>query len=290
MLIEELLFESRKNPDLNPKISATAAVKPYQDDYITFTDINKVGINPSTTHDTPLGIYCYPVKYIWKQYNITKSFSLLPFASNRKYVHVLRPKHLGREILVTEYSSSHLENDLFKLRHKYQPNDARKQQIQKLISGLIKQHNITVPGFDIFKQPINPLIFDFYADNIQYNKVTQELKHLVKEYNNLLLNIDKIIDESKAKHKDPFSVLWNTTRILGNYGSESKMQYELQTDDDFVFNSMSAQNWNKILRDLRITLITDPGKGIIHPNEPTQALFLSLNNIELINTFYNKDY
>ena len=29
--------------------------------YISFTAIDKIGINPRSTYDTPVGIYCYPL-------------------------------------------------------------------------------------------------------------------------------------------------------------------------------------------------------------------------------------
>ena len=31
---------------------------------VTFTEIDKVGINPQTKHKTPLGIYLYPLNYV----------------------------------------------------------------------------------------------------------------------------------------------------------------------------------------------------------------------------------
>lgn len=36
--------------------------------YVTFTEINKVGINPTSEFETPLGIYCYPIKEAYKYY------------------------------------------------------------------------------------------------------------------------------------------------------------------------------------------------------------------------------
>ena len=64
------LFEARKFPTLNPKLSAYDQLKQYKDDpsiYISFTEINKIGINPVSKWDTPLGIYCYPLKDTWQK-------------------------------------------------------------------------------------------------------------------------------------------------------------------------------------------------------------------------------
>lgn len=62
---------ARRNPELNKKISIIDQLSPYKDDpsyFISFTDINKIGLNPSTTYDTPLGIYTYPLKEIWNDF------------------------------------------------------------------------------------------------------------------------------------------------------------------------------------------------------------------------------
>lgn len=45
------------------KYTAGNAIKKYPDNWIHFTDINKLGINPDNDHDDPPGIYFYPCKY-----------------------------------------------------------------------------------------------------------------------------------------------------------------------------------------------------------------------------------
>ena len=49
---------------------------------VTFTQIDKVGLNPQSRYDTPLGIYLYPLDYvIEKQMNV-------PYAGNEPYLNV----------------------------------------------------------------------------------------------------------------------------------------------------------------------------------------------------------
>jgi hypothetical protein len=49
---------------------------------VTFTAIDKVGINPKSTYDTPLGIYFYPLDYV-----IEKKMNV-EFAGNQPYINV----------------------------------------------------------------------------------------------------------------------------------------------------------------------------------------------------------
>ena len=64
--------EKRRNPEMNPHISAWDYVDKYKNDpdvYISFTTIDKIGINPRSVYNTPNGIYCYPLRefYIERQ-------------------------------------------------------------------------------------------------------------------------------------------------------------------------------------------------------------------------------
>ncbi|MEI7488797.1 MAG: hypothetical protein WCJ72_15595, partial [Chryseobacterium sp.] len=49
---------------------------------VTFTKIDKVGINPTSGYDTPLGIYLYPLNYVIERQ------LYMPFAGNKPYFNV----------------------------------------------------------------------------------------------------------------------------------------------------------------------------------------------------------
>ena len=77
------IFEARSHPSLNPKVSAYEALLPYKDRedvFITFTSAQKgraipVHVNPQSKYDTPIGIYCYPIKEFWEKYNVESTKS-----------------------------------------------------------------------------------------------------------------------------------------------------------------------------------------------------------------------
>jgi hypothetical protein len=117
-LLEVLpLLESRKNPEQNPKLSAYEQLLNYKDNpnvYISMTGLPKLGINPLSKYNTPLGIYCYPLQYVWDIYDIDKNKSLikLPFVSNAKYIQVFEWNGKGKFIDVHDYTEQDLSNDM----------------------------------------------------------------------------------------------------------------------------------------------------------------------------------
>ena len=106
MLLNNILLEARKNPQLNPKVSINNIVRRaylqagklsigVKNSFVSFTEIEKLGINPKSTFRTPLGIYCYPSEYILKQtHTLLKKqgnelpMSSLPFAGENPYINI----------------------------------------------------------------------------------------------------------------------------------------------------------------------------------------------------------
>lgn len=96
------IFEARKNPDLNPKVSvnqyidqamASAGKLPGSDItnlFISFTQLPKLGINPRSHYNTPLGIYSYPADYVIESTHGRYSMANLPFAGKQPYANIFQ--------------------------------------------------------------------------------------------------------------------------------------------------------------------------------------------------------
>jgi hypothetical protein len=96
------IFEARKNPDLNPKVSvnqyidqamASAGKLPGSDItnlFISFTQLPKLGINPRSKYNTPLGIYAYPADYVVESTRGRYSMANLPFAGKQPYANIFQ--------------------------------------------------------------------------------------------------------------------------------------------------------------------------------------------------------
>ena len=87
MQFKDFISEARRNPDQNPKIPVVNqlkkifkdnyeyyydprdVVREYHDDlyFVSMTKVDKLGINPTSKYNTPLGIYAYPLSYVLYQ-------------------------------------------------------------------------------------------------------------------------------------------------------------------------------------------------------------------------------
>ena len=95
MLVQELalLIEARRNPNLNPKVDTTEYLRTKYGNFpknifVHFGDVNKVGIHPSSSYNTPNGLYCYPLEYIL---NLPRGTYDKPFPLNKtKYCTIVK--------------------------------------------------------------------------------------------------------------------------------------------------------------------------------------------------------
>lgn len=135
-LYELDIIEARSKPDQNPKVSAYEKLLPYKDDpdiYITFTTLNKAGINPKSAFNTPNGVYTFPLALTWQMYEVDdyKNFNQYPnFVQDRPYIQVLKYTGHGRQLIISSnphtsnYTDDDLTNDLATLQKKYHIDDS----------------------------------------------------------------------------------------------------------------------------------------------------------------------
>lgn len=91
-------------------------LEPLRDDpkaFISFQGILKVGVNPRTEWDTPLGIYAYPVSEMFERYSPTN----VPFAGDRRYAFIMRAN--GEVCELQNMQDGYLEADLQRICKKY---------------------------------------------------------------------------------------------------------------------------------------------------------------------------
>ena len=98
MRIHEL-NESRKFSDKNPKtsinqyikdaiLSAPGEIAGVINCFVSFTKIEKLGINPRSGYDTPLGIYSYLCQYVLDLIGDEDSTDRLPFAGSEPFANI----------------------------------------------------------------------------------------------------------------------------------------------------------------------------------------------------------
>ena len=116
--INTILSLSFKDREEN-KYNTNDILFQYIDDdnvFVSFTEINKLGINPNSKYDTPLGIYAYPVKLAYKYYiKGDKNFvENLPFANQNDFFTIFKAKDFNKIISNTTYDNNKLEEDFVK--------------------------------------------------------------------------------------------------------------------------------------------------------------------------------
>lgn len=117
----------------------------------------------------------------------------------------------------------------------------------------------------------------------QYNSDIKKLKKIFAERYKDDLTINKSFEdivsdaEKSAYHPDePISKIFNVTRILAN---------SLKTSS----GTSRITKWSKLLQGLGYDAVIDwKGKGVIHRNEPYQAVFFDVRKIQVIEMFENK--
>lgn len=204
MKIHELL-EARKNPAKNPKTSMNALLQKYydqngEDTFVSFTSVDKLGINPKSKYDTPLGIYAYPLSYVLREigeYDSPKH--VLPFAGDAPFVNV----------------------------------------------------------FTVESESVKNLAD---IDTGEFRTYTGKLKLAFPEHASFVDSAIKS-SEHQALNMSGAGRLWYVTKVLAERLSKGT-------------STKPPVMWNKIFRTIGIDGMVDAdGDGIIHHNEPTQAVF-----------------
>ena len=220
------LFEARRNPEQNPKpsinqiiadrLNATnSTIAGVPNMFVSFTSINKLGINPGSKYDTPAGIYAYPANYVVDMTGDTDSMASLPFAGDLPYVTTFSTS--GNVINVATMGLA----------------EANKYH------GKLARYWAKVDGI---------------SEDESHNIIDDYIKRAQRE----------------ATFPDyPGGVFWYVTMMVAK---------ELLAPRT---GSAVPVAWNKLFRSIGIdgAVDLDPGSiegvGIIHTNEPSQAVFFS---------------
>ena len=218
----DLVNESFISEAIEDVIDTLYPYRDRDDIFVSFSNIPKLGINPKTSYNTPAGIYTYPIKDIWHQIES----DTVPYAGERNYVLVLRPKTPQGVLDVATYTEAEYQHHVGILRNQLLPS---------LLSA------------------------DKTIDPVDINELIEDA-------------------EESTKLKTPAGKIWNVTRLAA-----TKMSEQLAG----ATAPRATAAWNMLLRRLGITGVVDHGSGLIHPNEPFQAVWTSAEPLELLSITRN---
>lgn len=93
LLLEKSRYEKETGEKYNPQKEIQTLVTEHPCEYaFTMTSLNKVGVNPGTSYNTPAGVYCYPLDSVHYRALIENN---LPFVSEAKYCSVVKLQGLA---------------------------------------------------------------------------------------------------------------------------------------------------------------------------------------------------
>lgn len=264
--------------------------------FFSMTAIEKLGINPQSRYNTPLGIYAYPLD---GDHFAALRDGTLPFAGDQPFIQVFRQPENGVVDVSGPYSQGDLERDLAKIREWYKSDDDLKRQKEMAKEELIQvlASLKASPKFTREYRLIQAQVDYAYAKLTQkarypdptrdwYETAHFQFQGLAEKAKSTLFRkglelIVQALDTLKksdtdneiaaarqeAKIQTPFGQLWNVTRAM----------------------SGNPKQWNALLRRLGYNGVTDlEGTGLIHRAEPVQAVFLSMAGIQVIGSFNNR--
>lgn len=329
---KELITELRSHPELNPHKSLVDNLEPYlydPDIFITYTqDLGskkggagvKVGINPQSKYNTPLGVYTYPLRDAWVKYGKDKQKGdnegklSVPFANEQPNVVVIRRKGKHINDIGIDYNSSDWDRDIAKLKDYFVNKWSKKVKVNNETDTDIDvdvKHLILLSLNIIIKDAANSAIGNSIGG--KFWNVTRELSR-IDHHTSSRNTIDIFYHPDTVKSRRiPGGERGRITPVNGYYEVQNtfagisfnidpeKIKSRYNKNDNTILdgtfnyiypnkndNVKSITLWNQIFRMLGYESIADrAGRGIIHEAEPIQAVFFSSRGYDVVDAFDN---
>ena len=226
------LEEARKNPEQNPKTSINDIVATRLENvgdsvagtknlFVSFTKLDKLGINPGSKYGTPVGIYAYPAEYVVDQVGEYLPMQSLPFAGDAPYLNMFSVS--GNIINLSRLS----EKSVFAL--------------------LEKVAHVLAEAKDISVDRANDIVYAHWDDSDHQARIPD------------------------APGGRFWYVMWALTRR------------DLAT----AWGNQPQVGWTRLMRAIGVDGCVDDA-GIIHENEPTQAVFFNPGSMVDVSRHLNK--
>lgn len=206
------IIGARRNPDKNPKsnkyddfmhwynkeIQVNSEISTY---YISFTEKLKIGINPNNKYGTPIGVYCYPIKSIYRDF----MQDTIPFASDRPIIQVLKI-NTSRILCDTTYTTDRYNKDIERIRNLFNDN------LSVIKDKFDDFQSLKVPGLQRKYSNINFAVFlhMVYEMAINLAKVNNRSLHIIDKIWSATRLLSMLITGAKN------TIQWN--RLLRNIG------------------------------------------------------------------------
>jgi hypothetical protein len=224
--------------------------------FFTLTHVQKVGINPQSQYDTPLGLYSYPV--------------------SDEIVDQL----MGVYVPDPDFKPSQIKNKASNVTKK----------ILSLVEGYMKLPFVyDAPYITFFKvKPAGVFYTSIGIDGGQFKSMIQALRGYTeslgfKSFDNILHPIMSTFGGKSSV--DNLKTVWELTQSLAHALAEG-------SDNSPIVKAVSSNSsviWRRLMIEAGVNVVVDDaGLGVIHPNEPTQAVIFKMSSVEIVQQFDNR--
>ena len=246
--------------------------------FVHFSDFPKLGLFPQNRYDTPTGFYAYYLD----------TDKIADFGIDRRYAVIFRPK-TGINILdVDAYDDDDYLYDLDQLTDH---PEYGKHMTHHLISSASRDARIQIPAGKIWNitrvlsnvvgkgKSAKPNEGDLERDKERRRLQSWALTY-IKRHGSRKKALDahgSLDPSSRPGWDDEHNMLRNIPSGL----TEDDIESEEKRNAESTIN-YNANEWSRILMSLGYNGVVDDGFEVIHENEPHQAVFFSVDSLELV--------
>ena len=188
------------------KLSLYEQLEKYKDNkniYISFRSVDKIGINPKSIYKNPIGIYAFPLKSIWENFDHINKQIKIPNFGNNPFLYVIESVGNGIED-ISVYTEEQLKNDFNKLKNSEFLNRFKSEDFDKIFKDSLTESWVKSYGGRLWY--ITRILAENFKDkksNIVWNFIF-----------NKILNYNFICDYSGTgilgRHEPKQAVFFNT--------------------------------------------------------------------------------
>lgn len=158
--------------------------------FVTFVYQDKVGINPKSIYDTPIGVYTYPLDFIYDEEDV-------PFRGEQKPNKIKVLKQLSNKVLSNDLSDGEYERQIKKIEKLVEESDKYSYTFKKGLKEYIKRWEDAAreqTNFGSLWNVTRMITMDFYAN--KNSKDTGPTKNNPVAWTKLLIDLgyDIVID------------------------------------------------------------------------------------------------
>jgi hypothetical protein len=89
---------------------------PVEDLYVSYTGIEKIGVNPRSGYNTPLGVYSYPLSHVLRVIKNTGNAKDVEYMGDLPFVWVFTPRNPSSGLDIASYDEQRFKRDMSRLR------------------------------------------------------------------------------------------------------------------------------------------------------------------------------